>query len=76
MGFVIESPRLAAAMSDALDRKLPQIAYEVRLGPGKDLEWVEQTDAGPVVFQDEPHAGLWRRLLVPALSILPVEPLL
>lgn len=76
MGFVIESPRLAAAISDALDRKLPQIAYEVRLGPGEDLEWVEQTDAGPVVYQDEPQAGLSRRLLVPILSILPVEPLL
>lgn len=76
MGFVIDNPRLAAAISDTLDRKLADIAYEVRLGPGKDLEWVEQTDAGPVVHEDEPRAGLWRRILVPVLSILPVEPLL
>ena len=76
MGFVIVSPRLAAAISDALDRKLPDIAYEVRLGPGQGLEWVERTDAGPVVHQDEPGAGLWRLLLFPVLSILPVAPLL
>jgi cardiolipin synthase C len=76
MGFVMEHPRLAAAISDALDEKLADIAYEVRLDPAQKLEWVEYTDDGPVIHRHEPRAGFWRRLMVPAVSVLPVEWLL
>ena len=55
---------------------LPANAYELRLGEGQRIEWVERTDAGVVVHDEEPRASLWRRLLVSLLSRLPIEWLL
>lgn len=76
MGLVIESPALAGTISASLDRWLPTNAYEVRLGEGQRIEWVERTDAGEVVHREEPRADLWRRLLASLLSLLPIEWLL
>ena len=71
MGIVIESPRLAAQLSDALDRGLPGSAYEVRLA-GEALEWTD----GEARFASEPAAGWLARLWINFLSILPIEWLL
>lgn len=76
MGLVISSPALATTISDTLDRWLPANTYELRLAQGQRLEWVERSDAGEVVYQEEPRASLWRRLLMPLLSLLPIEWLL
>ena len=76
MGMVIESPALAGTISASLDRWLPANAYELRLGEGQRIEWVERTDAGVLVHHEEPRASLWRRLLVSLLSLLPIEWLL
>jgi cardiolipin synthase C len=71
MGIVIESPRLAARLSDALDRGLPGSAYEVRLA-GDALEWTD----GEARHASEPGAGLLQRLWIGFLSLLPIEWLL
>jgi cardiolipin synthase C len=71
MGVVIESPRLAARLSDALDRGLPGDAYEVRLA-GDALEWTD----GEARHAAEPGAGLLQRLWIGFLSLLPIEWLL
>ena len=76
MGLVIESPALAGTISASLDRWLPANAYELRLGEGQRIEWVERMDAGVVVHDEDPRASLWRRLLVSLLSLLPIEWLL
>jgi putative cardiolipin synthase len=73
MGVVLESPALAARLSDALDAMLPREAYEVRLAPdGQGLEWIE----GDVHHRSEPGAGVLQRLGIGILSILPIEWLL
>ena len=71
MGIVIESPRLAARLSDALDRGLPGSAYEVRLA-GDALEWTD----GDARHASEPGTGLLQRLWIGFLSLLPIEWLL
>jgi putative cardiolipin synthase len=71
MGIVIQSPRLAAQLSDALDRGLPGSAYEVRLAR-EALEWSD----GEARFASEPGAGWLGRLWINFLSILPIEWLL
>ena len=76
MGLVIESPALAGMISESLDRWLPANAYELRLGEGQRLEWVERTGEGVVVHHEEPRAGLWRRLVASLLALLPIEWLL
>jgi putative cardiolipin synthase len=72
MGVVVESPALAMRLSQAFDRELPGIAYEVRLTSDGGLEWIEGNARHP----SEPGAGLMKRLWIGFLSILPIEWLL
>jgi len=75
MGVVLESARLAALLSEAFDRDIPTVAYEVRLA-GDKLQWVEGAGAGEVTHESEPGAGMLKRLWIDFLSILPIEWLL
>jgi len=72
MGVVVESARLATQLSQAFDRDIPSVAYEVRLSADGGLEWME----GDVRHTSEPGASLLRRMWVNVLSILPIEWLL
>ena len=72
MGVVVESPRLAALLSSNLDRDLPRDAYEVRLASNGELEWLD----GSATYDTEPGAGVFKRLWIGFLSILPIEWLL
>jgi putative cardiolipin synthase len=76
LGFVIESPAMAAAASDVILGKLAADAYRVRLGPDGALQWVEQVGGRELVHDREPGAGFWRQLGVSVLSLLPIEWLL
>lgn len=74
MGLVIESPQLAEAISSALDRKLPDAAFEVVLiDDGRSLQWVESTPQGEVRYNSEPWTGFMKRLGVGFMSVLPIE---
>jgi len=73
MGVVVESAALATQLSEAFDRGIPGVAYEVRLAvDGGGLEWLE----GDVRHTSEPGTGVLRRLWIDFLSILPIEWLL
>jgi putative cardiolipin synthase len=72
MGIVVEGPALAARLSEALDRGMANVAYEVRLSSDGGLEWVD----GDVRHTSEPGAGVLKRLWIGFLSILPIEWLL
>jgi putative cardiolipin synthase len=76
LGFVIESPAMAAAASDAILGKLAAGAYRVQLGPDGALQWVEQPGGREIVHDQEPGAGFWRQLGVSVLSLLPIDWLL
>ena len=79
MGVVMDSTALAARLSEAFDRDIPELAYEVRLA-GDKLEWIERTKAGEAAGEvrhtSEPGAGLLKRLWIDFLSVLPIEWLL
>jgi putative cardiolipin synthase len=72
MGVVVESAQLATQLSEAFDRDMPTVAYEVRLSADGALEWME----GDVRHTSEPGASVLRRTWVNFLSILPIEWLL
>jgi putative cardiolipin synthase len=76
LGFVIESPAMASAASDAILGRLAADAYRVRLDPDGELQWVEQVGGRDVVHDREPGAGFLRQLGVSVLSLLPIEWLL
>ena len=76
LAFVIDSPALATALADQVIGPLADQSYQVRLGPGGALQWVDRIDGKEVVHNREPGASLWRRLTVSMLSVLPIEWLL
>jgi cardiolipin synthase C len=72
MGVVIESPRIAVALSQALDAR--GMLYEVTQSNGGSLIWRELTAGGEeIVYTSEPHTSLLRRALTRVASWLPVE---
>jgi cardiolipin synthase C len=72
MGVVIESPRIAAALSQALDAR--DMVYEVTRSNGGSLIWRELSPGGEdVAYTTEPHASLFRRAFTRVASWLPVE---
>jgi cardiolipin synthase C len=72
LGFIIDSPELAAPIAQAFAVDVPQDAYRLRLNAGA-LQWVEQLQGREIVHTEEPTSGFWRRLAVAVLSLLPLE---
>lgn len=78
MGLVIENPDLAKSMTERLNARMAERAYEVTLQEdGKHLQWTSyQTNAPDQVHTSEPNVGLVKRAWVKFLSWLPIEGLL
>ncbi len=77
LGVVIESPRLAAALSDGLDTRLDAVAYEVVPAQGPSgVEWIERNGGRETRLTREPETGVFRRLGIGLMSVLPIEWLL
>lgn len=74
MGFVISSPALARTIATGLNEVTESHSYRLRLNTAGDIEWVERLPGGnDLVYDHEPGVGLWERLGVDLLSILPIE---
>ncbi|HDQ41594.1 MAG TPA: phospholipase D family protein [Desulfonatronum sp.] len=76
LGFVIESPALAAKIKGTFDALVPFSAYEVRLAEDGRLYWLEQDKDGTIRHDSEPGVGFWKRTGVRFISLLPIEWLL
>jgi putative cardiolipin synthase len=76
MGFVIDSGALADAIAQRFADDVPTRAYQVGLGDAGALHWIDRKDGVEVVHETEPGTGVWRRVAVAVLSVLPIEWLL
>lgn len=77
LGIVIHNPWLARQLHGEFDNLVPQLSYEVLLGPGgRGLQWIEQTPRGEVQHRNEPQASIVRRFYVSLLKLLPLDWLL
>ena len=76
LGFVIDSPTLAGAISDAFEQRIPQEAYRVQQDARGRLYWTEQRGDEEIIHAREPGTSLLKRLGVKVLSWLPIEWLL
>lgn len=76
MGFVIESPALAAKVDAAFAGRIPANAYEVRLTEDGTLYWQERRGGRLLRHDVEPGTGFWERAGVAFISLLPVDWLL
>ena len=77
-GFVIDSPRMAADISNASRETLATQAYTVRLNDEGRIEWLDRqsSEGAPQVQDHEPQTPVWKRALLRVLSWLPIEWLL
>ncbi len=76
LGFVIDSPELAARIAETFDTQIPSAAYEVLLADGGHLHWREQRDDGPVVHDREPGMTVADHALIAVAERLPIRWLL
>ena len=76
MGFIIESPTLAAAIGQAFETDIPENAYELGLSENGGLYWLERQNGERRRLDSEPGTGLLKNLGVRLLSWLPIEWLL
>lgn len=73
LGFLIDSPPLAATLDRAFGTSVPQRAYEVVLTPAGDLAWIERDGARTVTHDIEPGTSRLSRTAIRLLSKLPIE---
>lgn len=80
MGLLIEIPKLAAPLAEALEKNLPETTYRVEFVPGPgpckecgSLVWIGHENGVETRYTKEPETSLGRRLLVSGMSLLPIE---
>ncbi|WP_051303283.1 phospholipase D family protein [Comamonas composti] len=78
MGLVIESPALAAQMSEMLDHSLAHAAYALDLDTQGRLRWTSLAGQPPLpqTTDTEPGTHVLQRLMLHILGWLPIEGLL
>lgn len=74
VGLVVESDHLQNQVTHAMDRYLPQIAYELKLNPQGEIIWLEHHENGQVTeYNVDPHTTKFQRFTFKSLSYLPIE---
>jgi putative cardiolipin synthase len=75
LGFLVENAGLETEFAQQFDALVDERAYRVERVDGR-LQWSTRQGGQVLRFDSEPHAGLWRRLVVRLLSFLPIDGLL
>lgn len=73
LGFLIDSPSLAAAVTARFTDQAPRRAYEVVLSPAGDLNWIERDGRREIRHSVEPGTDMFQRTAIRVLSWLPIE---
>ena len=76
MGLVIESPALAAQISNIFEQDIPWRSYRLSLDPEGHLQWEAPPFGSGTMHSTEPNTGWFKRWGLRLLEYLPLEPLL
>lgn len=76
MGLMIESPRLAQAISRSFSEDIPSRAFHLSLGEDGQLCWQSGVGQPPPVYSVEPQTTWYQRWTLWLLGLLPIEWLL
>ena len=76
LGFVIDSPELAARIADTFDEAIPQAAYEVVLADGDRLQWREVRGETTILHDREPGMTAVDHAVIAVAERLPIRWLL
>ncbi|OTG76660.1 phospholipase [Acinetobacter sp. ANC 4169] len=74
VGLVVESDVLQEQISNALDKYLPQIAYELKLNPQDEVIWLEHHKDGTYTeYSKDPESTRFQRYAMQVASYFPFE---
>ena len=73
LGFVVESPDLAAFMRGQLETAVAESTYELVLTGSGEINWLERRDGTTFAHRREPSTSLAQRVGIGILSRLPIE---
>jgi len=85
LGVLFESPELAIALAEVLDKDVVQKAYRLELKtlPANDdeqrdfdefaIQWIAQQDGKTIRYEAEPNTSWWQRFMAGFLSIFVIE---
>ncbi|BES69476.1 phospholipase D family protein [Marinobacter nanhaiticus D15-8W] len=76
LGFLIQSPSLAAKLETLFDETVPRVAYRVQLDEDGDLYWIDGEGEDAERWDVEPETGWFKRFNVGFFSLLPIEGML
>ncbi|OWU73558.1 phospholipase D family protein [Marinibacterium profundimaris] len=72
MGVLVDSPEMAASLSDQLERM--EMYYRVEPDGDGGLVWIEETEGGETVtYDDDPKTSGFQRFMARVVGWLPVE---
>jgi putative cardiolipin synthase len=75
MGVMIDSKDLAISMADYAERRIPALAYQVKLDEENRISWHATIDGQQVIETKEPQTSGWRRFQAWFLKIAPEKQL-
>jgi cardiolipin synthase C len=74
IGVLIDSPEVGRQMAQFVEEGMaPGSAYRLTLDPDGDLIWSAETEGKQAKFDTDPNIGLWSRLMIGVIGILPLE---
>ena len=74
LGVIIRSPKMAAALDDAIEGAIATHAWQVKLDDRGRVRWYgTDADGQPVVYTKEPQTSWWQRFLAGFMQILPIR---
>lgn len=75
MGVLIDSPELGAKLSNNARKRIPLLAYEVKMDEARNLSWHATIDGQEVVETHDPQTSGWDRFKAWFLKIAPEKQL-
>jgi putative cardiolipin synthase len=75
MGVMIDSTDLAISMADNAERRIPDLAYQLKLDEKNKIRWHATIDGQQVIETKEPQTSGWRRFQAWFLKIAPEKQL-
>lgn len=77
MGFLINSPDMAARMNQYFENTIITASYQPQLTPNGNMVWIdEQVNGETITYQQEPDASWFQQLSFAIVGLLPIEWLL
>ena len=77
IGVVFEVPEMAEDMALWFDANIVKIAFRLEMKKEHDgyerLYWHGWEEGKPVVYNQEPYTGFWRRFGISIMGVLPIE---